>query len=128
MVNSDFVKMLKNSPTVPVFTPLNTNKCYSFVKTCTEVERYFGEDSAEWPEPLRNFKNQEKDLGFNAFGMAIAFLVDALVDEQTLKPGNYKEYSPESSNVMGGGEAGLEYMVLDAQALQHLEIIEAANG
>jgi len=77
----------------------------------------------EWPAPLRDFKRAEKDLGFNAFGMAIAFLIDALIDEQTLKPGNFKEYSPESSTVVTGG---LEYMVLDAQALQHLEVIESA--
>lgn len=41
--------------------------------------------------------------------MAIAFLRDALIDEQTLKPGNYQEYSPES-----GTKSSLEYMVLDA--------------
>ena len=53
--------------------------------------------------------------------MAVAFLVDALIDEQTLKPGTYKEYSPESSV-----STSLEYMVLDAQALQHLEIVESS--
>lgn len=115
--------MLKNSPSVPVLTPLPTQKCYSFVKTCSTIERYFGEDVADWPAPLRNFKENEKDLGFNSFGMAIAFLIDALIDEQTLKPGNYREYSPES-----GALASLEYMVLDAQALQHLEVIESAQG
>lgn len=73
--------MLKNSPTVPVFTPLPTVKCFSFVKTCTQIERYFGENQEDWPEPLRNFKMAEKDLGFNAFGMAISFLIDALIDE-----------------------------------------------
>ena len=96
MVNSEVIKMLKNSPSVPVFTPMPTNKCYSFVKTCTEIERYFSTDTSEWPEPLRRFREQEKDLGLNAFGMAVAFLTDALIDDQTLKPGTYKEYSPES--------------------------------
>lgn len=90
------------------------------------IERYFGENVDEWPGPLRDFKLADKDLGFNAFGMAIAFLVDALVDEQILKPGTYKQYNPESSTFMNGG--GLEYMVLDAQALQHLEVVESTNG
>ena len=94
--DSDMVKMLKNYPTIPVFSVLPVHKCYSFVKTCSMIERYFGEDVAEWPEPLRNFKQSEKDLGFNAFGMAIAFLIDALIDEQILKPGVYKQYCPES--------------------------------
>lgn len=81
MANSEVIKMLKNSPVVPVFTPMSTNKCYSFVKTCTEIERYFGENTDQWPAPLKKFRDEEKDLGFNAFGMAIAFLIDALVDE-----------------------------------------------
>ena len=61
--------------------------------------------------PLRKFKEEEKDLGFTAFGLVIAFLKDALVDEQILKPGSYHEFNPESSQSVG---SGLEYMVLDA--------------
>ena len=80
-----------------------TQKCYSFVKTCTQIERYFGENVKEWPTPLRDFKHAEKDLAFNSFGMAIAFLIDALIDEQTIKPGTFKEYSPENSTVINGG-------------------------
>ena len=125
MVNSEVIKMLKNSPSVPVFTPIPKNKCYSFVKTCTEIERYFGPDTSEWPGPLRQFREQEKDLGLNAFGMAVAFLTDALIDDQTLKPGTYWEYSPESCS---DPTESLEYMVLDAQALQHLEIVESFSG
>ena len=81
MINSDVVKMLKNSPQVPVFTPMPTQKCYSFIKTCSKIEKYFGVNTDDWPAPLRDFKNDEKDLGFNAFGMSIAFLIDALIDE-----------------------------------------------
>ena len=54
--DSDMVKMLKNSPSMPVFSALPVHKCFSFVKTCGLIERYFGEDVAEWPEPLRDFK------------------------------------------------------------------------
>lgn len=125
ITNSEVIKMLKNSPAIPFFTPMPTQKCYSFVKTCTQIERYFGENVEDWPEPLRNFKQAEKDLAFNSFGMAIAFLVDALIDEQTLRPGTFKEYSPESNTTITNG---LQYMVLDAQALQHLEVIESAQG
>ena len=96
IVNSDVIKMLKNSPCAPVFTPLPVQKCYSFVKTCTMIEKYFGENVQEWPEPLRKFKEADKDLAFNSFGMSISFLTDALIDEQTLRPGLYKEYSVES--------------------------------
>ena len=57
--------------------------------------------------------------------MAVAFLTDALIDDQTLKPGTYREYSPESYS---DPTESLEYMVLDAQALQHLEIVESFSG
>lgn len=115
--------MLRNQPTAPVFTPMPTQKCYSFVKTCNEIERFFGENLEDWPAPLREFKIAERDLGFTAFGMTIAFLTDALVDEKILKPGNYREFNPQSSLEL----SGLDTMILDAQALQHLEIIESAQ-
>ena len=81
MIGSDLIKMLKNSPSCPVFTAMPTQKCFSFIKTCNYIEQYFGSDEKDWPEPLRNFRLAEKDLGFNAFGMAISFLIDALIDE-----------------------------------------------
>ena len=35
-------------------------------------------------------------MAYNAFGMAIAFLTDALIDEQTIVPGKYEIYEPEA--------------------------------
>lgn len=58
----------------PVLTPIPASKCYSFVKTVTLLEKYFGEDLDKWPEPLKKLKAEEKDLGMNALGMTIAFL------------------------------------------------------
>jgi DNA mismatch repair ATPase MutS len=40
--NSEVIKMLKNSPMVPVMSPMPPVKCFSFIRTCTELERYFG--------------------------------------------------------------------------------------
>lgn len=57
-----------------------------------------------------------------SLGMAISFLSDALIDEQTIVPGQYKVYEPESN------QQTLDFMVLDAQALQHLEIVESNAG
>lgn len=44
LAKSDVVKMLKNQPTTPVLTPMPVQKCYSFVKTCSFIDEYFGED------------------------------------------------------------------------------------
>lgn len=55
--------------------------------------------------------------------MAVGFLEDALIADQTLSRGNISMYDPESK-VCGG----LDNMILDAQALQHLEIVESTDG
>jgi len=57
-----------------------------------------------------------------SLGMAISFLADALIDEQTIVPGYYRVYEPESK------QQTMAYMVLDAQALQHLVIVESNAG
>jgi DNA mismatch repair protein MSH6 len=54
--------------------------------------------------------------------MTISFLEDALIAEQTLSRGNVQIYDPLRKN------EGASNMILDAQALQHLEVVEAANG
>ena len=56
-----------------------------------------------------------------SLGMAVAFLEEALLAEMTVSPGEFHQYTPEMNSL-------LEYMVLDGQALQHLEVIEAATG
>ena len=94
--NSDVVKMLRNSPVVPAMSAMPPNKCFSFIRTCTAIEQYFGEDARKWPEALQTLKDEEKDLAYNAFGMAIAFLTDALIDEQTIVPAHYEIYEPEA--------------------------------
>ena len=56
--------------------------------------------------------------------MTIAFLEDALIAQKTISTAQFIYYEPESGNI----ENTLEYMVLDSQCLQHLEIIESASG
>ena len=116
--------MLKNSPVAPIMTALSPCKCYSFVKTLTLIEGYFGDKMNEWPEPLVTLKQDELDLAMNAFGMTIAFLQEALIDESTVKLGKYRLYNPESAEQLDG----FNFLVLDSQALEHLEIVESAKG
>ena len=57
--------------------------------------------------------------------MVLAFLEDALIVEKTIQTATYIQYEPETNkNAMNT----LEYMVLDSQSLQHLEILESATG
>jgi len=54
--------------------------------------------------------------------MALAFLEEALIADQTIRTGEFFLYNPEAR------QEHLEHMVLDSQALQHLEVVEAATG
>ena len=69
-------------------------KCFSYVKTLTWIESYFGEDEKKWPALLVRLKETEKDLAINALGMAFAYLSDALIDDQIIIPGTFFEYEP----------------------------------
>jgi hypothetical protein len=94
-INSEIVKIVKNSPVTPVITPLHGTKCSSYFKTTSILDDYFRQ--SQWPETLTTLKNLDKDLAFMSLGMAISFLSDALIDEQTIIPGQYKIYEPESN-------------------------------
>jgi len=54
--------------------------------------------------------------------MTISFLEDALIAEKTIRTGTYIKYTPESSPTNNSN------MVIDSQCLEHLEVIETANG
>jgi len=49
MGNSDIIKMLKNTPVVPVFTPMQPKDCWGVIKTCSKLDQYL---EAKWPGSL----------------------------------------------------------------------------
>ena len=50
-MNSDLIKMLKNSPIVPVFSPMVPKNCWGVIKTCNSLENYLG-NCGNWPDSL----------------------------------------------------------------------------
>jgi len=54
MQNSEIIKMLKNTPIVPVFTPMQPKDCWGVIKTCTKLDHYLQAD--HWPEALNQLK------------------------------------------------------------------------
>jgi hypothetical protein len=40
MANSDIIKMLKNTPIVPVFTAMQPKDCWGVIKTCAKIDTY----------------------------------------------------------------------------------------
>lgn len=77
-MNSELIKMLKNSPIVPVFSPMVPKNCWGVIKTCSSLENYLGHPNG-WPEPLAQLKNEDSELALQSLGMAIAFLEEALI-------------------------------------------------
>lgn len=53
--------------------------------------------------------------------MAMAFLDEALLSETLLSTGTFNHYTPESSLL------ALDHLVLDSQALEHLEILDSPS-
>jgi DNA mismatch repair ATPase MutS len=135
LMNSSVIKMIKNSPVSPTVTHMPPAKCYSTHKTKSELRvKYFAEKSeSEWPEALRELLKEDEqgdgladisgaDLAFQALGMAMQFLEDAMIGERIISTGIYHRYLPETFSSDCGR------MVLDSQALQHLEVVESAAG
>ena len=122
-MNSSTAKMLKNSHLVPTFTNLHPAKCLSVSKTLQKLDKLF-KDSANWPQSIKDLRDNSQEFALQTLGMTISFLEDALIAEKTITTGTFKTYKPEAQS----GEEKLEYMVLDSQCLQHLEIIETQSG
>ena len=69
-------------------------RCWTFSKTVASFEQYFKETSV--PEVLLQLKESEEDLAMGSYGMAAAFLEDALIADQILSRGLIMRYEPES--------------------------------
>jgi DNA mismatch repair protein MSH6 len=121
LAESEVIKMLKNTPVVPVFRPLMPKDCWGLIKTLARLEAYFG-SADKLPPALAELRKNDADLALTSLGMAIAFMEEALVADMTVATADYTVYTPETQAV------GLDYMVLDSQALQHLEIVESGSG
>ena len=96
LFNSDVLKMLKNAPAPPVFTPLHAKNCWGFIKTCNSLETFLG-PAADWPSCLKTLKAQDSELAFQSLGMSIAFLEDALIADTTVATSEYVLYTPETT-------------------------------
>jgi hypothetical protein len=115
------VKILKNSPVVPVFYSMGNRQCLSDTQAKEKLRRYFQAPTAEWPDVLQELNDDdESDLAFESLGLMISFLEDTLIVEKTIKTGNFIRYRPESFDKEN------DHMVLDSQCIEHLEIVESA--
>lgn len=89
---------------------------YDAEKTYNELianeERYF-KTSDQWPQILKDYYDNEKKVGFSAFGGLLYYLKWLKLDENLISMKNIKEYNFVKSQ---------NSMVLDGISLQNLEI------
>lgn len=107
MANSDIIKMLKNTPSVPVFNPLQPKDCWGVIKTYAKIDTF---SQGGWSDALLKLKESDSDLAFQSLGMSIAFLEEALLADMTLGTSEFHLYRPETAH----NQTHLEYLVLDS--------------
>lgn len=117
----ELIKILMNSPTPPVKSGLHAKMCFNAFKSVSKLEGYLGEDKTQWNENLSKLHEslETNDLVFSCIGMVISYLENCL-NEGLIKLFDYKIYDPTLQIA--------SKMVLDSQALEHLQIFEIRNS
>jgi DNA mismatch repair protein MSH6 len=120
-VSPQLIKILMNSPIPPVKTALPPKLCLNSFKSLAKLEGYMGEDKSKWSETLRHLHSalDQNDLSFTCLGMVISFL-ESTLNEKLLNLFDYSNYEPE--------KVLTSKMVLDSQALEHLQILEVKTS
>ncbi|CDW72387.1 dna mismatch repair protein msh6 [Stylonychia lemnae] len=125
-------KMIKSSPINPILHQYRGEQCPNAQRTNSIFDRYIHEaqkqDSSQKDsisqhileqEVFQKIRNDSRfSLGLQAFGMAIRFLESHLLASQCLRLFEYQLYQPNSQEYLS------DFMVLDSQAIEHLELIE----
>lgn len=106
-----------NAASRPIFNEIKSEvEFYDYEKTydvlTTDNAEYF-KDIDKWPTILRKYYNDEKKVGFSAFGALLYYLKWLQLDKNLLSMGNLKEYDPIRSQ---------NSLILDGVTLQNLEI------
>lgn len=118
--------MLKCSPIVPTISSIQKDKCLTYVAATEILKNYFEEDQSKWPAVVlklqKNFKAMS--LGLCALGEAFCFLKYLLLDVTTIPIFEYHEYSHDSDSSSSQEGQQQHSMILDAQALENLEVFE----
>ena len=119
-INKILLKIMKACVLTPVLSPLSNkqNKWHSGV-AYNNLEKIYGfYDQNKWPSNLKYFYDNKhiRDIVFSTLGGCFSYLEQVLILEKVLISSRYAKYDPS---------IGLSSsMILDSQALQHLEIFE----
>jgi len=114
----NLIKIMRNSPNAPVISPVNNPKHWNSIVVNGELEKYY-KSRENWPEELKKIFSLEEfsqDIIMACFAGLISYLTAMLIAENVMATARYEIYDPATF--------AHDRMILDSQALQHLEILE----
>lgn len=121
----ELVKMLKNQPNPPIMNVITSDRMLSVPKVQSAIDEYIvlghEKDPSNYAYLSEIRFEPEFHLTMRNFGMVVVYLRGALLIDTTLKFFNFTkiiEIHGERDPVYGQ-----KYMVLDSQALEHLDIL-----
>ena len=111
-------QILENSPNAPVFSIISGSKQWD-VNALKEILNECYTDGNPWPEILANSyenNNDASNLLLSSFAGIVSHLKKILIADQILTTARYEHYDPQMFKKTR--------MILDSQALQHLDVLE----
>lgn len=114
----EIIKIVRNSPANPLLSPINDAKCWSTIMANANLEKYFHQRNA-WPEGLQDVLKLGpvlSDLIMLSLSGLLIYLGKMLILENVLQTARFQVYDHRKHRQ--------SRMILDSQALQHLEILD----
>ena len=118
----DLINIWSNSPNPPAKSGLPSVLWGNTFSCLTKLEKYFSMDKSKWPKWLIEIliKIAKCELAFTWLSMTISYLQKAMLDDQVIQLASYQLYDPEMIKS--------SKMILDSQALEHLQILEVQGA
>mgnify|MGYP001009312251 CR=1 FL=1 len=116
--NEPLIKTVLSSSSIsPLFSPLKESACWTIGVAQEQLNQYFGTDEEKWPQvfkDIKKFSKKDYELVMMAFGGCVSYMKRMLLLDRVLSARKFVAYDPQSLSRL--------HMILDSQALQHLEI------
>lgn len=121
-IEKDIKTILSSSLLSPTFSRLNDPKYWNPINGRCEINTYCGQNQEKWPTAIKTLleklKTEDQELIFSVLAGFTGYLRTMLIAEQLMGTARFEIYDPESFEK--------RYMILDSQALQHLEVLEVS--
>ena len=123
---SDMTKMLKSSPLPPSFFFIPSSEMLDFRDSEMIIEHYLDSTSKSGKLIHKMIETQESKLAISSLGNAIKYLESLQIVEKTVPLAKFYQYTHEG---MSDGKRlkKKDNMIIDAQALENLELLEVQS-